>query len=541
MLFLLLIILCVRAIDVSPLPEPYRVRWFGDGFIGIDIELLHLDASHPILEKALQRMIRNVETTKWSPFEYKRDKRYDTYAMVEVSVIHVEVENYEADLQLGVDESYHLDVSERVTISSETVWGALHALTTLQQLVIFKHGRYMLESSVLIQDGPQFPHRGIMIDSARNFLPMKSILEQIDIMSSVKMNVLHWHLVDSQSWPVILKCHPEMLRDAYSEQETYTIEDLQHVQAYARERGVRVIPEIDIPGHARAGWRQVDPSLVKCGDQFWNGYAVEPPPGQLDIQNNKTYKVIRDVYNELSEVFSDEYFHIGNDELQKLCYPKDWFNNETLSDITERYLNSVLPILNNVSGRKLIMWDDVVTSSDAVNLAQNITLQIWHEPSQIKNITSKGYNVIVSLADHLYLDCGYGGFLTNDFRYTDSPENDYFNSGQGGSWCAPYKTWQRIYSFDIFQNLTNSEKKHVLGAEAVLWSEQVDFTVLTGKLWPRSAALAELLWSGRANLYDMSERILLFREFLVKMGHHVSPLAPKYCLLNPHACDLYRE
>lgn len=187
------------------------------------------------------------------------------------------------------------------------------------------------------------------------------------------------------------------------------------------------------------------------------------------------------------------------------------------------------------------MWDDVVTSSDAVNLAQNITLQIWHEPSQIKNITSKGYNVIVSLADHLYLDCGYGGFLTNDFRYTDSPENDYFNSGQGGSWCAPYKTWQRIYSFDIFQNLTNSEKKHVLGAEAVLWSEQVDFTVLTGKLWPRSAALAELLWSGRANLYDMSERILLFREFLVKMGHHVSPLAPKYCLLNPHACDLYRE
>lgn len=547
MWFLLLVIVlqCAWAIDVNPLPEPYRVEWFGDGFISIDVRQLYLDVTHPILGKALQRMVENVERAKWSPYEYRpSDGLFDTYLKLESPIIHVEVLDYEAELQFGVEESYKLDVSERgILIGGETIWGVLHAVTTLQQLIIYKHGRFMLEKSVLIQDNPRFPHRGIMIDSARNFLPVESILQQIDIMSSVKMNVLHWHLVDTQSWPLVLKCYPEMLRDAYSKHERYTIEDLKRVQVYARERGVRVIPEIDIPGHARAGWRQVDPSLVMCGYKFWNGYAVEPPPGQLNILNSNTYQVIYNVYNELSEVFTDEYFHVGNDELQKRCYPQDWFDNQTLSDITERYLHSVLPLLNSVKGRKLIMWDDVLTSDGAVaNLSRNITLQVWHKSSHIKDITRKGYNVVVSLADYLYLDCGYGGFLTNDFRYTDSPENEGFNTGKGGSWCSPYKTWQRIYSFDFLQNLTDTEQGKVLGAEAVLWSEQVDFTVLTGKLWPRTAALAESLWSGNRDnkglkLYDMGLRILLFREYLVKLGHHASPLAPKFCLLNPHACD----
>ncbi|KAI5968030.1 HEX1 [Candida margitis] len=449
-----------------------------------------------------RRMVENVRSAKWSPYVYNSDSiLFDLYSQMASPVIHVEISDYEADLQLGVAESYDLEASENgITISSETVWGTLHALTTLQQLIIYKHDRFMLERSVSIRDYPQFPHRGIMIDSARNFLPVESILQQIDIMSHVKMNSLHWHLVDTQSWPLVLKCHPEMSRDAYSEQERYTINDLKRVQSYGRERGVRVIPEIDMPGHARAGWRQVDSSLIKCGNKFWNGYAVEPPPGQLNIANNKTYQTIHDIYSELSEAFADDFFHVGNDELQKSCYPQDWFENQTLSDVTGKYLDSVLPIFNNRKGRRLIMWDDVLTSEGAVKeLPLNITLQVWHEPSHIKNLTRKGYNVIVSSADHLYLDCGYGGFLTNDFRYSDSPENGGFNGGKGGSWCNPYKTWQRIYSFDFLSDLTDSEKGRVLGAEAVLWSEQVDFTVLTGKLWPRSAALAESLWSGNRN------------------------------------------
>lgn len=549
LLLFVTIIQTVWTIDVNPLPQPHRVKWIEDGLIGIEVERLQLNVANPVLDKALQKMVRNIERAEWSPYEYKSSERLiETFSKMESSIIHVEILDYKAELQLGVDESYNLIVSEAgVTIKSGTIWGALHAFTTLQQLIIYKHGRFMLEGSVLIRDYPRFPHRGIMIDSARNFLPVESILRQIDIMSTVKMNTLHWHLVDTQSWPLILECHPEMLLDAYSAQETYTIKDLKLVLTYARERGVRVVPELDIPGHARAGWRQVDPALVMCGCNFWNGYAVEPPPGQLDILNNKTYLVIQDVYNELSEIFTEEYFHVGNDELQEKCYPQEWFNNQTLSDITSRYLRLALPILNGVQGRKLIMWDDVLTSEGAVaELPKNITVQVWHEASHIKSITNKGYDVIVSLADHLYLDCGYGGFLTNDFRYSDFPENEHFNEGKGGSWCSPYKTWQRIYSFDFLRNLTKVERGRVIGAEAVLWSEQVDLTVLTTKLWPRSAALAESLWSGNRDenglkLYDFSTRILLFRELLVKLGYHVSQLSPKYCLLNPHACDVMQK
>ena len=101
------------------------------------------------------------------------------------------------------------------------------------------------------------------------------------------MNSLHWHLVDSQSWPVALESYPHMIKDAYSNDEVYSKNDLKYIVDYARARGVRVIPEIDMPGHARAGWKQVDPTIVECADAFWTDAAVEPPPGQLNIESEK--------------------------------------------------------------------------------------------------------------------------------------------------------------------------------------------------------------------------------------------------------------
>jgi hexosaminidase len=122
----------------------------------------------------------------------------------------------------------------------------------------------------------------------------------------------------------------------------------------------------------------------------------------------------------------------------------------------------------------------------------------------------------------------------------------YNYGGGGGSWCAPYKTWQRIYDYDFTLNLTSQQAAHVLGAEAPLWSEQVDDTVISSKMWPRAAALAELTWSGNKDpvtgikrTTQMTQRILNFREYLVANGVMAAPLQPQYCLRNPHACDLY--
>ncbi|EGW32125.1 uncharacterized protein SPAPADRAFT_61209 [Spathaspora passalidarum NRRL Y-27907] len=355
-----------------------------------------------------------------------------------------------------------------------------------------------------------------------------------------------------------------MINDAYSPREIYTKQDILYVINYAYERGVRIVPEVDMPGHARAGWRQVNPDIVTCGDSWWsndvwaNHTAVEPPPGQLNILMPETYEVITDVYEELSSIFPDNFFHVGADELQEPCYymspliMDNWFEkNRTMNDLTQYYVDKALPIFFNVSAdRKLIMWEDIITTPEGAHTlpTENIILQSWNNDLvNIKNLTSQGYDVIVSSASHFYLDCGYGGWVTNDPRYVDIPDNDDFNNGQGGSWCAPYKTWQRIYDYDFTANLTAEEAQHVVGAEVALWSEQVDSTVLISKIWPRTAALAESTWSGnrddeghlRTNL--LTSRILNFREYLVALGHAASPLVPKYCLQNPHACDLYQN
>jgi hexosaminidase len=119
--------------------------------------------------------------------------------------------------------------------------------------------------------------------------------------------------------------------------------------------------------------------------------------------------------------------------------------------------------------------------------------------------------------------------------------------GGGGSWCAPYKTWQRIYDYDFTKGLTAEEAKHIIGAAAPLWSEQVDDTVISSKMWPRAAALAELVWSGnkdadgKKRTTELTQRILNFREYLVANGVGASPLMPKYCLQHPHACDFYQN
>ncbi|KAG7660942.1 HEX1 [[Candida] subhashii] len=573
------------AIKANPLPIPQNITWYGNEPIIINLDSLDIQLleSNSIIQDAFYRTIKTIQRLKWYPATFEQpipefesipappspppfDKRnYRIQQCFGLQSIIIDVNDFEADLQLSVDESYTLDINEHgLHISADTIWGVLHAFSTLQQLIIYENGLFQIESSVSIIDYPKYKHRGLMIDSGRNYLSIDSILQQIDIMSLSKMNSLHWHLVDSQSWPIYLNAYPEMIKDAYSPREIYTKQDILYVIDYAFARGVRVIPEVDMPGHARAGWKQVNPEIVTCGNSWWsndywaNHTAVEPPPGQLNILLPDTYEVIKNVYQELSDIFLDDVFHVGADELQSTCYnfssliQNEWFSkNKTMSQLTQHYIDLALPIFYNVSqNRKLMMWEDIVTTPEGVKQLprENLILQSWSaDPLAVKNLTRDGYDVIVSSSSHLYLDCGYGGWVTNDPRYLDTSDNLEFNNGLGGSWCAPYKTWQRIYDYDFAMNLTDTEAAHIIGAEAALWSEQVDSTVLTSKIWPRTAALAESTWSGNrdgnGNLRTnwLTSRILNFREYLVSMGYGASPLVPKFCLQNPHACDLYKN
>ncbi|THC87218.1 hypothetical protein EYZ11_013335 [Aspergillus tanneri] len=331
-----------------------------------------------------------------------------------------------------------------------------------------------------------------------------------------------------------------IIQAAYSAHEIYSHADLHKITAYARARGIRIIPEIDMPSHASAGWRQVDPEMVTCTDSWWSNdvwelhTAVEPNPGQLDIIYDGTYEVVRDVYNELSDIFPDHWFHVGGGEIQPNCFNfsshvREWFAEDpkrTYHDLLQHWVDRAAPIFRSYSDRRrLIMWE---------------------------MSSSRGYDVIVSSADFMYLDCGHGGWVTNDPRYNvmnnpdaNTPNSNYL--GNGGSWCAPYKAWQRIYNYDFTLNLTDAQAKHIIGATAPLWTEQADDVTVSSLLWPRAAALAELVWSGnrdakgRKRTTEMTQRIINFREYLVANGIMATVLVPKYCLQHPHACDLYQN
>lgn len=574
------------AVAVNPLPAPTSITWGTSGPKSVAGYLVLNGAPNQLVRDAWNRAFSTITTLKWVPAA--TEAPIATYAVFPTTPasakskrassvlidVNLKIANANAPLQHGVDESYTLDItasSQSISITANTVWGALHAFTTLQQIIISDgRGGLLVEQPVSIKDAPLYPYRGIMIDTGRNFISLPKIYEQIDGMALSKLNVLHWHMDDAQSWPIQMNAYPQMTRDAYSARETYSHSDLKNVIAYAQARAVRVIPEIDMPGHADSGWKQVDPSIVACSNSWWSNdnwplhTAVEPNPGQLEILNEKTYDVVQNVYKELSGIFTDNFFHVGGDELQEGCYnlstiTTEWFaanSSRSYNDLLQYWVDHAVPIFQKPANRRLIMWEDMVLNTPhAPNVPKDIIMQTWNNgPTNIKALAVAGYDIIVSSSDFFYLDCGFSGWVTNDPRY-DVMENPdptgveiTFNyGGNGGSWCAPYKSWQRIYDYDFTTNLTSSEAKHVIGVTAPLWSEQVDDTVVSMKMWPRAAALAELAWSGNRNAAgakrttEMTQRLFNFREYLVANGVQAAPQVPKYCLQHPHACDLYYD
>ncbi|KAH8692218.1 putative beta-N-acetylhexosaminidase naga [Talaromyces proteolyticus] len=582
------------AVAVNPLPAPRSITWGSSGPISVPDVLVPNLPNNQIVVEGWYRAWTKIVELRWVPQATEapiasyppfptaspapsssavpsasKAKRRQSH----IDTVSVKVADLTADLQEDVDESYTIDIKESsstIQISAQTIWGALHAFTTLQQIIISNGHGLIIEQPVHIEDSPIYAWRGIMLDTGRNFISVPKIKEQIDGLALAKLNVLHWHLDDTQSWPVEMNVFPEMTKDAYSPWQRFSHNDIKGVVAYARARGVRVLPEVDMPGHSASGWQQVDPSIVACGNSWWSNdvwaahTAVEPNPGQLDIINNKTYGVVEKVYNELSTLFTDNYFHVGSDELQPNCYNfssyvTNWFaqdSSRTYNDLVQYWVDHAFPIFKKIKNRKLVVWEDIILNDPhAPNVpTKDLLVQSWNNGlTNIANLTARGYDVIVSSSDFLYLDCGFGGFVTNDPRYdvmvNPDADNANFNyGGNGGSWCAPYKTWQRIYDYDFTANLTDAQAKHVKGSIAPLWSEQVDDTVVSSKVWPRAAALAELTWSGNKDpktglkrTTTLTQRLLNFREYLVANGIGATPLVPRYCLNHPHACDLYYD
>ncbi|XP_054791263.1 beta-hexosaminidase 2-like [Prosopis cineraria] len=460
-----------------------------------------------------------------------------------------------APLHHGVDESYSLTIPTTgpANLTAATPWGAIRGLETFSQLAW--GNPTIVAVGVYVWDAPIFAHRGVLLDTSRNYFPVEDILRMISAMSMNKMNVFHWHITDSHSFPLVVPSEPDLAdKGSYGTDMQYSRADVRRIVQFGLDHGVRVLPEIDSPGHT-GSWALAYPEIVTCANMFWNPpggdpLAAEPGTGHLNPLNPKTYTVLKNVIKDVALLFPEPFYHGGADEVIAACWKTDptiqsfLANNGTVNQVLETFINSTLPYILSLN-RTVVYWEDVFLS-DQVHVPstvlpkENVILQTWNNGrNNTKRLVSSGYRTIVSSAEFYYLDCGHGEFVGNDSQY----DIQSGNQGNGGSWCGPFKTWQLIYNYDITYGLSEDEAKLVLGGEVALWSEQADQTVLDSRLWPRTSAMAESLWSGNRDekgvkrYAEATDRLNEWRSRMVSRGIGAEPIQPLWCVRNPGMCN----
>lgn len=404
----------------------------------------------------------------------------------------------EGKFDIEEDESYELAVSnEGIIIKSVTDLGAIHGLETLYQLLKVNNGKYVFPF-VTIKDTPRFVWRGLMIDVARHFIPVDDIKRNLELMSAVKMNVFHWHLSDDQGFRVQIDSHPELYKKG-SDGNYYTKAQIKDIVSYASDLGIRVIPEIDVPGHATAILTAM-PQLASKDTT----YTLERNAGiflpVLDATNPVVYEVLADVIGEMSELFPDKYFHIGGDENEG----HNWESNPDIiafmkkNDLShphdlQAYFNAKLYKILASNGKEMMGWEEIQNEA----IPKGALIQSW-----------RGVNEGAALGGSLSsaVKNGYNAILSNGF-YIDLmlPASSH-------------------YSTEFVPNgieLTEEEESRILGGEATMWSELITPLTLDSRVWPRTAAIAEKYWSPKdktKNVEDMYRRLDVVSNKLERIG-----------------------
>ncbi|KAJ1303293.1 hypothetical protein OPQ81_011490 [Rhizoctonia solani] len=443
----------------------------------------------------------------------------------------------EATAALGArDEAYTLTVpadGSTATISANSTLGLFRGLTTFTQMwYSYDSYTYTPEAPYSIADKPAYPYRGLQLDTARNYFPMADIKRTLDAMSWVKLNQFHWHIVDSQSFPLVLSEFPELAqKGAYSSKQVYTEADVKDILTYAAQRGIDVMLEIDTPGHT-ATIGESHPDYIACMHKTpWATYANEPPAGQLRLANPDVRKFTADLFSALLNPLKGlgTLFSSGGDEINAKCYAED---EETQKQLQSQGLDfeDALDVFTNQThkairdaGRTPVVWEEMVLDHNITLPKDTITL-VWISSANVASVVNKGYRLIHAASDFFYLDCGGGGWL---------------GSFPGNSWCDPFKTWQKAYSFDPLNGTTGDQASLVLGGQSLLWTEQSDPSNLDPIVWPRAAASAEVFWTGaNRNVTEALPRLHDIRYRMVQRGVRAIALQPEWCAIRPYACDL---
>ncbi len=436
------------------------------------------------------------------------------------------------------NEGYQLDVlPNRVTLEGSTDRGNFYALQTLLQLfppAVYSSQKVEQITWSLpcchIEDQPRFAYRGMMLDVGRHFFPVPFIKKFIDLLAMHKMNTFHWHLTDDQGWRIEIKKYPLLTQIGARRSKTplghyaqnypmeydvreyggfYTQTDIKEVVAYALAKFVTVIPEIEMPGHARAALTAY-PEL-SCDPA--KPYEVATEWGVFDdiyCPNEKTFRFLQDVLTEVFTLFPSKYIHIGGDEVPKTAWKNSKFCQDLIKklklkdeDDLQRYFVKRIEKFSNSKGKTLIGWDEI--TDDA---SPNATIMAWRGTKKGIEAAQKGHDVIMTPTDFCYFD-----------YYQADPTQEPLAIGG-------YLPLDKVYAYDPAPaELIEQDIKCILGAQANVWTEYMDTPdYVEYMIQPRQAAFAEVVWSAKEakNYADFVKRLQVHVKRLEFMNVNVA-------------------
>jgi hexosaminidase len=505
------------------------------------------DGSQAILQSALERFGNQINDEGFVPSKF-HDRNVEFEPQLGDSRIYtntISIKQYRASKRQISDyklshEAYSVQVLEdgQAIIKTLSPQGGIYALDSLLQL-FYLHSKiskdlYTSYAPVHIRDSPKFSHRGINLDLSRNRISPRDVMRVLDGMSINKLNHLHLHATDSQSWPLEIPALPELAqKGAYDESQIWSSKDLKDVQEYGLMRAVSVYLEIDLPGHTASIFHAFPDLITAYNQQPWEPYALEPPSGQLKLNSPEVRPFITTLLNDLLPRISpySSCFHVGCDELNMKSYLLEpgvqSDSREVIRPFLQSFFDHVFSI-TNAHNLTPLAWEEILLDWD-LTLPKSAIIQVWRSHKSLPAVVAKGYRALFGAHTHWYLDCGFGGWLDADPSNPNSRiQPPYLD------WCSPYKNWRLIYSYDPLADVPEEHQHLVLGGEVHLWGELTDSTTLDFMLWPRAAAAAEILWKGKMTVEeDVTRRFAEMRERLVLKGIASGVVQMEWSLRNP--------
>ncbi len=423
------------------------------------------------------------------------------------------------------NEGYVLTINENeITIASNTVNGIAYGIQTFRQLLYgMENGKKELPC-VEIKDQPRFVWRGMHLDVSRHFMPKEYIKKYIDYIAFFKMNVFHWHLVDDQGWRIEIKKYPKLTEVGAWREKTlighadspppfkydnvkhggfYTQDDIREIVQYATARGITIVPEIEMPGHAQAAIAAY-PYLgcTKDSINVWTSWGVSPYIYNLE---EGTFVFLQDVLDEVMALFPGKYIHVGGDEAAKFQWQSSTKIQQKMKQLglkneqeLQSYFISRMEKYINSKGRVMIGWDEILEGG----LAPNAVVMSWRGEEGGIAAAKMGHQVIMTPEDPCYLD---------HYQSKDSTEP----LAIGG-----FTPLDVVYAYDPVPPSIPAEKTQlILGSQGNVWTEYlptpsaVDYMIM-----PRMSALAEVLWTKKElkNYKDFKKRLLTFENYFIQ-------------------------